>query len=81
MSLDVLFSGELLITAAVFIAEILVMAFCYYKAKQPPNPLKPRMFPYEVISLIMMLAVLATIAHIVSLLTGEQLQPRRRRGM
>ncbi|MBP02463.1 MAG: hypothetical protein CMM25_06615 [Rhodospirillaceae bacterium] len=72
---------ELLITCAILVLELALIAFCFYKSKQPPNPLKPRLVNYQLIILFLVLFALATLAHIISLVTGTQVQPRRRRGM
>jgi len=72
---------ELAITVGVLIAEIICVVVCYYKAKQPVDPLNPRIFPYAFAMVMLSLAVLATLAHVISLVTGQQVQPRRRRGM
>ena len=74
-------TSELAVTVGVLIAEIILIGLCYYKTKQPVDPNKPRLFPYALVIVMLCLAVLATLAHIISLLTGQQVQPRRRRGM
>ncbi len=72
---------ELAITIGILLLELALFGFCYYQAKQPPNPAKPRLINYGLLMLILTLLFLATIAHVVSLVTGEQVKPRRRRGM
>ena len=72
---------ELAITIAALVVEIGLFALCYYKAKQPPDPLKPRLVSYPFLMLFMALLFLATLAHAISLVTGSQVQPRRRRGL
>ena len=76
-----LVSTELIITVAVLLAEIALFAFCYFQSKKPADPLKPRMIPYALIMVILSAVILATLAHIVSLVTGSQVQPRRPKGM
>jgi len=72
---------ELAITIGVALIEVALFAYCYYQAKQPPDPAKPRLINYGLVMLLLTLLFLATVAHIVSLVTGKQVQPRRRRGM
>jgi hypothetical protein len=72
---------ELAITLAIMIAEAGLIAFCYYRAKQPPDPLKPRIINYGLVMVFLGLIFLATLAHAVSLITGTQVKPRRKRGM
>ena len=72
---------ELAITIAFLIAEVALFALCYHRIKQPPDPGKPRMINYPVVMLFLTLVFLATLAHVISLVTGQQVQPRRRRGM
>lgn len=72
---------ELAITVAVMIVEIGLFALCYYRAKQPPDPLNPRIVNYGLVMIILALFFFATLAHAVTLLTGTQVKPRRRRGM
>ncbi len=72
---------ELAITIGILVLEIALLALCYYRAKQPPDPLNPRILNYGLLMVIMVLVFLATLAHVISLATGTQVQPRRRKGM
>lgn len=72
---------ELIITVVVLLLQIGLIGLCYYKAKQPPDPLNPRLLNYPLLIILVSLTALATLAHVVSLATGSQVQPRRRRGM
>ena len=72
---------ELGITIGILLIELALFAFCYHQAKQPPNPAKPRLINYGLIMLLLTLLFLATLAHVVSLVTGKQVEPRRRRGL
>jgi hypothetical protein len=72
---------ELAITIGVLVLEIGLLGLCYYRAKQPPDPLNPRILNYGLLMVILALLFLATLAHVITLLTGTQVQPRRRRGM
>ena len=72
---------ELAITIGILVLEIGLFALCYYRAKQPPDPLNPRILNYGLLMVLMGLVLLATLAHVISLATGTQVQPRRRKGM
>ncbi len=72
---------ELIITVVVLLAEIALFAFCFFQSKKPVDPLKPRLIPYALVMVILAAVMLATLAHIVSLVTGSQVQPRRPKGM
>jgi hypothetical protein len=72
---------ELVITITALLVEAGLIALCYYRAKQPPDPLKPRIVNYGLMLIFLMLILLATLAHAISLITGTRVEPRRRRGM
>jgi hypothetical protein len=72
---------ELAITIAALLIEGGLIALCYYRAKQPPDPLKPRILNYGLMSIFLTLLLLATLAHTISLITGKQVEPRRKRGL
>ena len=72
---------ELAITITILLIELGLLALCYYRAKQPPNFAKPRIINYALVMIFLSLLFLATLAHTVSLITGNQVKPRRRRGM
>ena len=72
---------ELAITVAALLIEIVLIAFCYIQTKRPADPLKPRLISYPFLMIVLVAVMLATIAHIVSLMTGQQVQPRRPKGM
>jgi hypothetical protein len=74
-------SDQLLITIAVLAAEVVLFLVCLVQVRKPIDPLKPRLLPYNIIMILLTVAIFATIAHIVSLLTGHQLAPRRSKGM
>jgi len=69
---------ELIITLAVLAAEIAFFGFCYLRSKQPPNPLKPRLLPYTLIMLFLSLAVLVTLAHTISVVSGHRLEAKNK---
>jgi hypothetical protein len=67
---------ELYITLGVLALEIAVFAWCYIKAKQPINPLKPRIFPYALVMIFLGLAMLVTAAHSIGIVTGHRIEGR-----
>lgn len=69
---------ELIITIGVLVAELLVFGLCYIRAKQPPNPMKPRLLPYGLIMLFLALAAFTTTAHVISVTTGHRLEARNK---
>ncbi len=74
-------SHELIITLLVLAAEVTLFALCIVGARRPIDPLKPRLIPYNIIMIFLAIAIFATAAHVISLLTGQQLAPRRPKGM
>lgn len=72
---------ELAITVAILLVEIVLIAICYIQTLKPADPLKPRLLPYGFLMIVLIAVLLATLAHIVSLVTGQQVQPRRPKGM
>lgn len=72
---------DLIVTGTILLVEIALVLFCYIQTKKPVDPLKPRLIPYPLLMIVLVAAILATVAHIVSLLTGQQVQPRRPKGM
>ncbi len=76
-----LFSTQLIVTVIILLVEFALFGICYVQSKKPADPLKPRLIPYALIMVILSAVILATLAHIVSVVTGEQVQPRRPKGM
>ena len=72
---------SLQITIAVLVVEIALFALCVLAARRPIDPLRPRLMPYTLIMILLFVAIRATTAHIISLMTGHQLMPRRGKGM
>jgi hypothetical protein len=72
---------DLIVTVIILLIEIALVIFCYIQSKKPVDPLKPRLLPYALLMVVLVAAILATVAHLVSLLTGQQVQPRRPKGM
>jgi hypothetical protein len=73
-----LMNSELLITIGVLVVELLILGLCYIRAKQPPNPLKPRILPYGLIMIFLGLAVFVTTAHVISVTTGHRLEAKNK---
>jgi hypothetical protein len=69
------------VTYALLAAEIVVFLFCYVQDRKPINPAKPKLLPYRMIMLVLMVMFLATLAHIISMLTGQPVKPRSKFGM
>jgi len=67
---------HLAITFAVLVAEIVLIWICRVQLKKPADPLKPRMIPYGAIMIFASLGILVTVAHSISLITGEQVKAR-----
>lgn len=74
-------TDQLWYTCAFLAVEIGLFLACLIQVRKPIDPLKPRMLPYNIIMIFLTVAIFATIAHIISLLTGHQLMPRRGKGM
>lgn len=72
---------ELYSTLGLLVVEIAVLAYLTYQSRKPPTPGQVRLFPYGALSLVVFVMILLTAAHLVSLLTGTQLQPRRPKGV
>ncbi len=71
----------LIITLSVLAVELALFVLCLVRARRPIDPLRPRLIPYNLIMILLFVAMLATTAHIISLVTGHQLMPRRGKGM
>ncbi len=67
---------ELIITLGLLVFEIIIFVLCYLRMKQPPNPMRPRLLPYGLISIFLILGILLTVAHTVSVMTGHRLEGR-----
>ena len=71
----------LAITLGLLVIEVFLFLICYYKSKQPVDPANPRILPYTAIMILLALAIFATLAHVVSVVTGQQVEPRKPKGM
>jgi uncharacterized iron-regulated membrane protein len=65
------------LTVGLIIGQLILLGLCYWKDRQPVDPLRPRLLPYRLIMLVLVVAFLGTAAHLVSLLTGNPVVPRR----
>lgn len=74
-------SHQLIITLLLLAAEVGLFVLCVIVSRRPIDPLKPRLIPYNIIMIFLAVAIFATIAHVISLLSGQQLMPRQRKGM
>ncbi len=74
-------NDQLLLTLLVLALEVGLFLVCVVRARRPIDPLRPRLLPYNVIMIFLAVAIFATLAHVISLLTGHQLMPRRGKGM
>jgi hypothetical protein len=74
-------SVEIAVTLAILLAELGLLAFFFVQSRKPPDPNRVRVFPYTFATIAMTLLIFLTAAHLISLLTGTQVQPRRPKGM
>ena len=72
---------ELTITFLALVIELALFLFCRAQLRRPVDVTRPRLIPYNAVMIVVGLAALATLAHLISLLTGHQIAPRRPRGM
>lgn len=67
-------------TLVLFAGELILFGLCYWRLRQPVNPAKPRLLPYRLIMLTLVVVLLTTLAHIIALVTGNPVVPRRKMG-
>jgi hypothetical protein len=60
----------------VMTVTVVLFVICYIQDRKPVNVAKPRMLPYRLIMMVLIVAFLAMAAHVISLLTGQQIKPR-----
>ncbi len=65
----------------VMAATVVLFVICYIQDRKPVNVAKPRMLPYRLIMMVLIVAFLAIAAHVISLLTGQPVKPRSKIGM
>lgn len=69
------------VTIGVLVAQLLLLGLCFWQDRKPVNPAKPRLLPYRLVGLLLIVTCLATLAHLIALVTGSPVAPRRRMGM
>ncbi len=69
---------SLTITLGLLVVEFIVIGVCYWQDKKPPDPAKPRLFPYRFVMVTMAVIILGTLAHVITLVTGNQVMPRNK---
>ena len=75
-------SSELIISVSVLVAEIVLFAICIIRGKRPATLGQVRLFPYRAAQVFLIILILATAAHVISLITGSPIKPRlRMKGM
>ena len=67
---------ELLITIGVLLIEIAVFVLCTVLSGRPPDPNRPRLFPYALTMIMLALAIFVTVAHTMSVVTGHRIEGR-----
>jgi len=67
-------------TLIVLACQLAIIGYCLWQDRKPVNPAKPRLLPYRLIMLIMLIISLATLAHAIALWTGQPVVPRRKMG-
>jgi hypothetical protein len=72
---------DLYTALGVMAATVVLFVICYIQDHKPVNVAKPRMLPYRLIMMVLIVAFLAMAAHVISLLTGQPIVPRKKIGM
>ena len=65
------------VTLTLLVIQLILLGLSIWQDRKPVNPLKPRLLPYRLISLILVVMILATLAHLVALITGNPVMRRR----
>ena len=68
--------SELSITIAVIAVELALFAFVIFKGSRKPQLNQIRLFPYRAASVVLVVLMLVTTAHAVSLVTGTPVKGR-----
>lgn len=68
-------------TIGLLVVELVLLGICIWQDRKPADPMKPRLLPYRLMMLVLVVIGLATAAHIVALLTGNPVMPRRKMGI
>jgi len=74
-------SSDLALSAGLLVVELVLFAIFFIRSKHPPTPGQVRVFPYAAALIILVVVIFVTSAHVISLITGTPLQPRRMKGM
>ena len=69
---------DLTTTLIVLALELIIFGVCYWRERKPIEFGKPRLLPYRLIMITMIVLFLGTLAHVVSLLTGQTVTPRNK---
>ncbi len=72
---------SLTITIGLLVGQLAFLLFCLVQARKPIDPLKPKLLPYRLLILVLVVTSLATIAHLMAVVTGTPVVPRRKMGM
>lgn len=72
---------DLAVTAAVMLASVVGAVWARYQSKKPVQVGRIRWVNYSAVIMICGFVFLMCAAHFYTLFTGNQLEPRRRRGM
>ena len=68
--------SEIFITIAAIAIELALFAFVIFKGSRKPQPGQIRLFPYRAASVVLVVLMLVTTAHAVSLVTGTPVKAR-----
>jgi hypothetical protein len=64
-------------TLAILFSGLLFFALAVWRANRPPNPLKVRMVNWRIVQIFTIIFVLVFASHLVTLILGHPLPPRR----
>lgn len=69
---------DMKLTIAALFLEAAIFGICYWQDRKPVDPARPRLFPYRFVMIGMVVIFLGTLAHVVSLITGQTVMPRNK---
>lgn len=72
---------SLWLSVALLVVELIALAYIRHLQKKPLDPLRPRLVPLNAVFLILVIVAFATLAHVVSILSGVQVKPRSKMGI
>lgn len=72
---------DLPLTISLFVGQTVILLLCIWQDRKPVDPLKPKLLPYRLLMLILVVTSLATLAHTMAILTGKPVVPNRKMGM